>query len=119
MQIIEFIFSGKGLLPFRDLFDATEERKGHAVESSRKCEYLTIDMAGLKFSAAPGPRLQRKKRIIAKATQVDLLCPLARWDWARWCTATHRWARATARRVPLFQARPFYMSRLPFGSAGV
>ena len=40
MQIIEFIFSGKGLLPFRDLFDATEERKGHAVESSGKCELL-------------------------------------------------------------------------------
>ena len=119
MQIIEFIFSGKGLLPFRDLFDATEERKGHAVESSGKCELLDNRHGMSKVFGGAGTQPPEEKENHSQSytggpfmsTSPLGLGPLVYGD-------TPLGTRNCPPRSP-FHARPFYMSRLPFGSAGV
>ena len=61
MQITEFIFSGKRLLPFRDLFGATEELKRHAAESSGKCELLGNRHGMSKIFGGAGTQFPEEK----------------------------------------------------------
>ena len=120
MQIIEFIFSGKRLLPFRDLFGATEERKRHAAESSGKCELLDNRHGMSKVFGGAGTQPPEEKENHSQSyTGGPFMstCP-AGIGPAGVPGDTPLGTRNCPPRSP-FQARPFYMSRLPFGSAGV
>ena len=124
MQITEFIFSGKRLLPFRDLFGATEELKRHAAESSGKCELLGNRHGMSKIFGGAGTQFPEEKENHSQSYPDEPFMSTSpagrRWCWGPLVyPTTDRLARATARCVPLFQARSFYMLLLPFTSAGV